>query len=348
MGLNKHDQIIRRRLAQKLEFLAKDLVALTPPTEEELLVYFDEHLPRYQEPTLYTFTQVFFNPDKRGDATLEDAEAARLTLIAQGDAIEDPGALGDGLMLIQLQDGSQHSAILRPSAPRFEIPLEASKLKVAGDYWLLGTVHILEGADHLLFVLALLLIVTGLGQLIKAITAFTIAHSITLALATLELVKLPAAPTEAIIALSILFLAVEIVHKHDGKIGITERWPWVVAFLFGLFHGLGFAGALAEIGVPQTEVPLALFMFNVGVESGQLLFISVVLSLITLLQRLPLAIPQRAWRIMPYSIGGLAAYWTIDRVLSFIPFSVIGASPGVNPMLENILIAALLMAITTT
>jgi len=99
MGLNKHDQIIRRRLAQKLEFLAKDLVALTPPTEEELLVYFDEHLPRYQEPTLYTFTQVFFNPDKRGDATLEDAEAARLTLIAQGDAIEDPGALGDGLML---------------------------------------------------------------------------------------------------------------------------------------------------------------------------------------------------------------------------------------------------------
>ena len=204
-------------------------------------------------------------------------------------------------------------------------PLEASKLKVAGDYWLLGTVHILEGADHLLFVLALLLIVTGLSQLIKAITAFTVAHSITLALATLELVQLPAAPTEAIIALSILFLAVEIVHKHDGKIGVTERWPWVVAFLFGLFHGLGFAGALAEIGVPQTEVPLALFMFNVGVESGQLLFISVVLSLITLLQRLPLAIPQRAWRIMPYSIGGLAAYWTIDRVLSFIPFSVIEA-----------------------
>ena len=230
----------------------------------------------------------------------------------------------DVLLLIQLQDGSQHSAILRPSAPRFEIPLEASKLKVAGDYWLLGTVHILEGADHLLFVLALLLIVSGLGQLIKAITAFTVAHSITLALATLELVQLPAAPTEAIIALSILFLAVEIVHKHDGKIGITERWPWVVAFLFGLFHGLGFAGALAEIGVPQTEVPLALFMFNVGVETGQLLFVAVVLSLIGLLKRLPLAIPQGAWRIMPYSIGGLAAYWTIDRVVSFMPLSIVG------------------------
>ena len=176
-----------------------------------------------------------------------------------------------------------------------------------------------------MFVLALLLIVTGLSQLIKAITAFTVAHSITLALATLELVQLPAAPTEAIIALSILFLAVEIVHKHDGKIGVTERWPWVVAFLFGLFHGLGFAGALAEIGVPQTEVPLALFMFNVGVESGQLLFIAVVLSLIALLRRLPLAMPQGAWRIMPYSIGGLAAYWTIDRVLSFMPLSLVGA-----------------------
>jgi hypothetical protein len=99
MGLNKHDQVIRRRLAQKLEFLAKDLVALTPPTEDELLAYFDEHLARYQAPTLYTFTQVFFDPDKRGDATLDDAEAVKLTLIAQGDAIEDPGALGDGLML---------------------------------------------------------------------------------------------------------------------------------------------------------------------------------------------------------------------------------------------------------
>ena len=99
MGLNQHDQVIRRRLAQKLEFLAKDLVALTPPTEEELQSYFDEHLDRYQEPALYTFTQVFIDPDKRGDTTLEDAEAIKAKLIAQGDAIEDPGALGDGLML---------------------------------------------------------------------------------------------------------------------------------------------------------------------------------------------------------------------------------------------------------
>ena len=227
----------------------------------------------------------------------------------------------DVLLLIQLQDGTQHSAILRPGSPEFTIPLEASKLKIAGDYWRMGTIHILEGVDHLLFVLALLLIVPGLGSLVKAVTAFTVAHSITLALATLGVVHVPAAPTEAIIALSILFLASEIIHKHNGAIGITERYPWVIAFLFGLFHGLGFAGALSEIGVPQHEVPLALFMFNVGVETGQLLFIAVVLSLIALLKRLPFPAPQGAWRLLPYGIGSVAAFWTIERVMSFVPFA---------------------------
>jgi hypothetical protein len=227
----------------------------------------------------------------------------------------------DVLLLIQLQDGTQHTAILRPGSPEFTIPLQASKLKVAGDYWRMGTIHILEGIDHLLFVLALLLIVPGLGALVKAVTAFTVAHSITLALATLGVVHVPSAPTEAIIALSILFLAAEIVHQRKGVVGITERYPWLIAFIFGLFHGLGFAGALSEIGVPQHEVPLALFTFNVGVETGQLLFIAVVLSLIALLKRLPLTAPQGAWRLLPYSIGGVAAYWTIDRVVSFLPVS---------------------------
>ena len=228
----------------------------------------------------------------------------------------------DVLLLIQLQVGTQHSAILRPSSPEYTIPLEASKLEIAADYWSMGTIHILEGIDHLLFVLALLLIVSGIGRLVKAVTAFTVAHSITLVLATLGLVHMPAAPTEAIIALSILFLAAEIVDQRNGVIGITERYPWVIAFIFGLFHGLGFAGALSEIGVPQHEVPLALFMFNVGVETGQLLFIAAVLGLIALLKRLPLTAPQGAWRLLPYSIGGVAAYWTIDRVVSFMPFAV--------------------------
>jgi hydrogenase/urease accessory protein HupE len=228
----------------------------------------------------------------------------------------------DVLLLVQLQDGTRHSAVLRPASPAFTIPLQASKLKVAGDYWHMGTMHILEGVDHLLFVLALLLIVSGLGPLVKAVTAFTVAHSITLALATLGVVHVPSAPTEAIIALSILFLAAEIVHQRNGVIGITERWPWVIAFIFGLFHGLGFAGALSEIGVPQHEVSLALFTFNLGVETGQLLFIAAVLGLIALLKRLPVMAPQGAWRLLPYSIGGVAAYWTIDRVISFLPVAV--------------------------
>jgi len=227
----------------------------------------------------------------------------------------------DVLLLIQLQDGTQYSSILRPGSPDYTIPEQASKLQVAGDYWRLGTIHILEGVDHLSFVFALLLIVTGLGQLLKAITAFTVAHSITLALATLGLVKLPAAPTEAIISLSILFLATEIIHKHNGKISLTEKYPWVIAFAFGLFHGLGFAGALAEIGVPQNEVPLALLMFNIGVETGQLLFISVVLGLVALLKHLPFTPPQGAWRVAPYAIGSAAAFWTIERIVSFLPIN---------------------------
>jgi hydrogenase/urease accessory protein HupE len=267
-----------------------------------------------------------------GSPSVQDVPGARIehamyknnaaSLIAQRIVIEGLAALQtDVLLLIQLQDGTQHSAILRPSSPEFTIPLEASKLEIAGDYWRMGTIHILEGVDHLLFVLALLLIVSGLMPLLKAVTAFTVAHSITLALATLGVVHVPSAPTEAIIALSILFLAAEIVHQRNGVIGITERYPWVIAFIFGLFHGLGFAGALSEIGVPQHEVPLALFMFNVGVETGQLLFIAVVLSLIALLKRLPITAPQGAWRLLPYSIGGVAAFWTIDRVMSFMPIT---------------------------
>ena len=228
----------------------------------------------------------------------------------------------DVLLHIQLADGTTHSAILRPGSPEFTIPLQASKLEVAGSYWRMGVVHILKGVDHLLFVLALLLIVSGFGPVITAVTAFTVAHSITLALATLGFVHVPSAPTEAIIALSILFLASEIIRQRNGEIGLTERYPWMIAFIFGLFHGLGFAGALSAIGVPQHEVPLALFMFNVGVETGQLLFIAVVLSLFKLLRRLPVTVPQGAWRVLPYGIGGVAAFWTIQRVMSFLPLAV--------------------------
>ena len=234
-----------------------------------------------------------------------------------------PVSQTDVLLLIQFQHGRSHSALLRPAAARFVIPPEASAWQVAGDYWRMGAIHILEGVDHLLFVLALLLIANGFGPLLKAVTAFTLAHSITLALATLGMVYVPAAPTEAIIALSILFLAAEIIHKHDGRSGLTERYPWLIAFLFGLFHGLGFAGALSEIGVPQNDVPLALLTFNFGVETGQLLFIAVALGIMASVRylgcRLSVSAPAGAWRLAPYAIGSIAAFWTIQRVMSFLP-----------------------------
>ena len=183
----------------------------------------------------------------------------------------------------------------------------------------MGIVHILEGYDHLLFLLALMLIVTGFWRLVKTITAFTVAHSITLALATLGVVNFPTAPTEAVIALSIVFLAAEVIRKRQGEVVLTERYPWVVAFGFGLIHGLGFAGALSQIGIPQDEVPLALLMFNLGVETGQIMFVTVVALALAGIRRIHVALPRGAWRLAPYAIGGLATFWTIQRLVGMIP-----------------------------
>jgi hydrogenase/urease accessory protein HupE len=228
----------------------------------------------------------------------------------------------DVLVRINLADGTLHSTILRPSSPGFRIPAAASNGEVAASYWRMGVTHILEGVDHLLFLFALLLIVEGLRRLVETVTAFTLAHSLTLGFATLGFVHVPPAPTEAVIALSILFLAAEIVRKHQGIATVTERRPWLVALAFGLFHGLGFAGALSEVGVPANEVPLALLMFNVGVETGQLVFVVAVVGALAGLRRLPISLPEGAWRLAPYSIGAIAAFWTIQRTVS----SVLGDS----------------------
>ena len=155
----------------------------------------------------------------------------------------------------------------------------------AGGYFVLGVEHILFGIDHLLFVLALVLIVRGVGLLVKTITAFTVAHSITLALATLGVVHVPSAPVEAVIALSIVFVASEILRSRRGERGLTERAPWLVAGTFGLLHGFGFAGALSQVGLPANDIPLALLFFNLGVEAGQLAFVVVALGVIALLRR---------------------------------------------------------------
>ena len=184
-------------------------------------------------------------------------------------------------------------------------------------YLELGVEHILLGIDHLLFVLALLLIVKGWGRLVGTITAFTISHSITLAAATLGFVSVPQAPVEAIIAMSIMFVASEIIHARQGRPGITEDKPWIVAFVFGLLHGFGFAGALTEVGLPEQSIPLALLFFNIGVELGQLLFVGACLIVFALTRPLHGRIPSGSWRLAPYAIGSLAAFWTIERIVGF-------------------------------
>ena len=223
----------------------------------------------------------------------------------------------DVIVQLDLLDGSEHSAILRSTNPEWTVPARATAWTVAASYWKIGTIHILEGFDHLLFVLALILIVPGWWMLVKTITAFTVAHSITLALATFGIVNMPGPPTEAVIALSILFLAVEIIHSREGRITLTERYPWLVSLSFGLIHGLGFAGALSEVGLPESDIPLALLMFNVGVETGQLLFVAVVVAIRAGLQWLPLKWPAESWRLAPYVIGGISSFWVIERVSGF-------------------------------
>jgi hydrogenase/urease accessory protein HupE len=214
-------------------------------------------------------------------------------------------------------DGSETTAIARPSQPWVEVIAQRSAWQVASDYTVLGIDHILSGFDHLAFVLALLLIVRGARRLLITVTAFTLAHSVTLAAATLGVLWVPGPPVEAVIALSILFLASELVKVNRGIPSLTACYPWVVAFTFGLLHGFGFAGALGEVGLPRNEVPLALLMFNVGVELGQLLFIAVMLAIAWSLNRLRREWPTWLRQAPAYGIGGIAALWLIERVTSF-------------------------------
>lgn len=214
-------------------------------------------------------------------------------------------------------DGTITKAMARPSQPWLEIVSQRSTLQVAGDYTVLGIEHILLGFDHLTFVLALLLIVSGTRRLLITVTSFTLAHSITLAAATLGVVWVPGPPIEATIALSILFLASELVKVNQGKTSLTEQYPWIVAFVFGLLHGFGFAGALSDVGLPQNELPLALLMFNVGVELGQIVFIAVILVLIMVLHKVRISWPKWVYQVPAYGIGSIASFWLIERVVGF-------------------------------
>lgn len=225
--------------------------------------------------------------------------------------------LTDALVRIELADGSSWTRRLTPLEPSAKVPQLPTPFAVASTYLRLGIEHILSGLDHLLFLLGLVLLTHGGWRLVKTVTAFTVAHTLTLSAAVLGWVHVPQKPVEAIIALSIVFVACEILNARRGRAGLSLRWPWLVALSFGLLHGLGFAGALGEIGVPPTQIPLALLFFSLGVEAGNLLFLAFVLTLRRFWRQLPVA----RWRSMQaapaYAIGSLAAFWFVQRIAVF-------------------------------
>lgn len=234
----------------------------------------------------------------------------------------------DVLARMARSDGSAQIVRLTPSEPVFTVNATASWMQVARTYLMLGVEHILLGIDHLLFVLALLFLVGNWRRLVGTVTAFTVAHSLTLVAATLGWVHVPQAPVEAAIALSIVFVAAEILHARQGHAGLAARVPWVVAFVFGLLHGLGFAGALREVGLPEHSIPLALAFFNIGVEGGQLLFIAAVFVVFWLIKqvggRVAASAESSAWHVAnsvsipaAYVIGSLAAFWVFERTYGF-------------------------------
>jgi hypothetical protein len=253
-----------------------------------------------------------------------DSYAERFTLACPGGlnggmiAIDGLAAtMTDVLVRIEYADGTTWTQRLKPSAPAALIPVTASRLQTAGVYLKLGVEHILSGVDHLLFVLALIILTGGGWKLVKTVTAFTLSHSVTLTAATLGFVHMPQRPVEAVIALSIVFVAAEILRMRRGIKSITVSSPWVVAFSFGLIHGLGFAGGLRDAGLPVLHIPTALLFFSLGVETGHFLFIGVVLSLIALVARVYIPFPRWTELVTPYAIGTIAMFWVIQRITAF-------------------------------
>lgn len=219
----------------------------------------------------------------------------------------------DVLVSVSLANGDTIQDILRPQNPSITLRLGQKGMAVSA-YLFLGIKHILTGADHLSFVFILLLLVRERAMLFKTITAFTIAHSLTLAATTLHLMSPRPAVVEALVAFSILFAATELVHHYRGRSGLTVRYPWLIAFTFGLLHGTSFAGALTEIGLPPDSIPLSLLLFNMGVEIGQLFFVAAVIGLGWLIAQLPGALPRWTRWVPPYALGTFAAAWFLERI----------------------------------
>ena len=223
-------------------------------------------------------------------------------------------AFTDALLRIAPLNRPVQAARLTQDQAMVEVATVPDRWEVARSYFVLGVEHILEGYDHLLFVIALVLLIGRTGAVIKAASAFTVAHSITLIGSTLGIVGLAQAPVEALVALSIIFLAVEIVKRDPARPSLTERLPWLVAFLFGLIHGFGFAGALREIGLPESDVPTALLTFNLGVEAGQLVIIAAVMVLIALTRRFAPQALHPATLTATYLIGTISSFWFLERI----------------------------------
>jgi hydrogenase/urease accessory protein HupE len=232
----------------------------------------------------------------------------------------------DALVKVSLLDLQPQSILLGPEKPFLTVAVRPSGKEIAGTYLRLGVEHILLGVDHLLFVLGLMLLVDRRWMLVKTITAFTVAHSMTLALSTFAILRVPTPPLNAAIALSILFLGPEIVRQWRGETSLTIRHPWVVAFAFGLLHGVGFASGLSLTGVPRPEIPFALLFFNLGVEAGQLAFVCLALSAALAMRTLELDRSRLVTRIPGYAVGCLGAYWTIQRVV------LLFFAPQMNPI----------------
>ena len=238
-----------------------------------------------------------------------------------GQVIRFPGleaTITDVFIRVTRNDGSQMTTVARPTRPWAELRGERPWYDTVREYLALGFHHILLGIDHLLFVLGLLLIVSSRMALLKTITSFTVAHSITLGIATLGLAQAPLPPLNAAIALSILFLGPEVVRARRGETSLTIRYPWLIAFGFGLLHGFGFASGLSTTGMPKAELPWALLWFNVGVEIGQLLFVFLALGLAWSFRTLQIVWPRWVLWLPGYTVGGLGAYWTVQRAIMLL------------------------------
>jgi len=256
-----------------------------------------------------------------GDALVKTWRVAKPHAPLAGVKVDIQGletSITDVLLRVVFADGSEVTRVLKPSDSSLTLPGAAQAGVPVREYLQLGFTHIWSGIDHLMYVLGLVLLVRTPKLLLKTITGFTLAHSASLAAASLGVIHIPAPPVEAVIALSIVYVAIEILHAREGRPGLAARAPWLVSMSIGLLHGLGFAGALSEVGLPAGAIPQALLLFNIGIELGQIAFVALVLAIgHALIRYLPRTTHSLRW-VPPYAIGSFASFWVIERIHAFL------------------------------